>query len=1212
MAAVNEQRVFHTTPSYSSISVNPDEIGPVREIITDNLTVNTINGASYPPPPGTGYVTFTGVETLSNKSLVDNSTYIIDVVDPTKRIMFDAAGTTGTTTTMRATQTANRTYTMPDMGADTDFIFAAGAQTITGSKLFTAGAMRIANSVDTSVQTVFVTGNAPAGTIATITTSGLTTSRQYTLIDPGANTEILLGTATQTVTGTKTFPETARMARAADNTVYMRFLPGAAPAGTVTTIATTGMTASRTYNIIDAGATADFVMTAGTQVLSGKSFIDSGTFIVDPVNQTIRMAFDAAGSANTTLTIRGTQTANRIYTMPDMGTNTSFLFAAGTQTATGKSFVDNSTFIVNNANNNIRMAFSATGTAGTVGTIRTSQTASHVYLVPDTPTDDTFTMIDMTQALTNKTITDANNTVAAKQLHTTTGVVDVSASAAPVAGYVLTATSATTATWQTPASAPTTFSDATFAIYDSVDNTKQITFDADGTAGTTATIRVTQTANRIYTIPPAPADDTFALLDTTQTLANKALVDTTTTIVDSVDPTIKIAFNAAGTAGTTATIRALQAANRIYTIQDVGANANFLFDVGAQTLQDKSLIDNTTFIVDNADPTIRIGFNAVGTAGTTTTLRATQTANRVLTFPSGGVAANVLLSEGDQTANGINTFSNSIVTPIINEFVLNAGTVINDVTIRSRTYVAGTINLASIEAGNGAATDVYLGLLSLGTGAIVAAIPTGNAVGGNARGANAIDFQVVRAAANQVASGANAGLFAGTNNRALGARSVVLSGDTNAILATTDSAIVSGTSHSISAAATSSIIGGGTNHNVTAIEGGIFCGNGGTVSGTGSFIGGGGSNTVACIQGSITGGFLNNITAASQYGFIGGGNGNGVQSVNGACVAGQNGVITGIRGFNGCGLNNSVGGQSAANVGGEVNIVNGQGAFNGGGFNNTVSGNRAACVGGDTNLASGLDSFVGGGFQCQATNSYAVCNGGNTNTASGQYSGVLYGRGNTASGDYSAAMGRGAESTGVGSLTITDGTTGGLTNVNNNRFISRFFDGYRFLTGPTTTEVVPVRINNQFYMYSGGQGLTYNGVGGDPSNRWTEIILPTTNGSIWYEITMIGSPAVTGGFAGQTVGLAPPWHRTYEQGTIATAPAGSGYASVITRDIDTQVRSSNFTTAPIANSIIGTSVLTGPPRIRIFMTTGGAYGANFRWQGVAKFYIEDNKASDPF
>lgn len=64
--------------------------------------------------PSTGTVTLTGTQTLTNKSLVDSSTAIVDAGDPTKQIKFDAAGTTATSTTILSSQTVDRTLTLPN------------------------------------------------------------------------------------------------------------------------------------------------------------------------------------------------------------------------------------------------------------------------------------------------------------------------------------------------------------------------------------------------------------------------------------------------------------------------------------------------------------------------------------------------------------------------------------------------------------------------------------------------------------------------------------------------------------------------------------------------------------------------------------------------------------------------------------------------------------------------------------------------------------------------------------------------------------------------------------------------------------------------------------------------------------------------------------------------------------------------------------------
>lgn len=62
------------------------------------------------------------------------------------------------------------------------------------------------------------------------------------------------------------------------------------------------------------------------------------------------------------------------------------------------------------------------------------------------------------QTLTNKTLTATSNDVSAKSLHSATTIVDVSSATAPSNGQILTATSSTTATWQTNSPSLTTSS----------------------------------------------------------------------------------------------------------------------------------------------------------------------------------------------------------------------------------------------------------------------------------------------------------------------------------------------------------------------------------------------------------------------------------------------------------------------------------------------------------------------------------------------------------------------------------------------------------------------------------------------------------------------------------------------------------------------------------------------------------------------------------
>lgn len=81
------------------------------ELEVDSATtkLNYHNGTTAAP-----VLTTTSTDTLTNKALSDSTTTIVDNSDATKKIAFDAAGTTGTTTTITGSQTANRTLTLPD------------------------------------------------------------------------------------------------------------------------------------------------------------------------------------------------------------------------------------------------------------------------------------------------------------------------------------------------------------------------------------------------------------------------------------------------------------------------------------------------------------------------------------------------------------------------------------------------------------------------------------------------------------------------------------------------------------------------------------------------------------------------------------------------------------------------------------------------------------------------------------------------------------------------------------------------------------------------------------------------------------------------------------------------------------------------------------------------------------------------------------------
>lgn len=103
------------------------------DFVTNGLTSQ--KSITWPDNGGTA-VLASNVQQLANKSLLDVGTAIIDSGDSTKQILFDAGGTTSTSTTLTCAQTANRVITFPD--ATTTLLGTGTTQTLTNKTLDSA------------------------------------------------------------------------------------------------------------------------------------------------------------------------------------------------------------------------------------------------------------------------------------------------------------------------------------------------------------------------------------------------------------------------------------------------------------------------------------------------------------------------------------------------------------------------------------------------------------------------------------------------------------------------------------------------------------------------------------------------------------------------------------------------------------------------------------------------------------------------------------------------------------------------------------------------------------------------------------------------------------------------------------------------------------------------------------------------------------------
>lgn len=331
-----------------------------------------------------------------------------------------------------------------------------------------------------------------------------------------------------------------------------------------------------------------------------------------------------------------------------------------------------------------------------------------------------------------------------------------------------------------------------------------------------------------------------------------------------------------------------------------------------------------------------------------------------------------------------------------------------------------------------AAANVNAAITPKGTGALVAQIPTGTTVGGNARGSYAVDFQMVRNNANQVASGNLSFIGGGLNNISGVEGGVIGGGATNAAYAysvigggtgNTANTAVAAASGAVTLTSGSAIVSGypaGIDTGMLVVGTGIPAGTyiltlgfpnftlsqNATVSG---------SQTLTFYRGysCILGGVNNSVTGTRQ--FIGGGIGNSTgTALYNAIVAGDRNA-TGGSGYNfvGGGQQNGATGGYDVVVGGFQNGVfgtdNGNGRFIGGGFNNTMPGgqtNYGVITGGSSNtIGIGVNSVIGGGLSNTVNTAWGTISGGRSNTVSGTYTFIGAGQSNTASATYSSVLG---------------------------------------------------------------------------------------------------------------------------------------------------------------------------------------------------------------
>ena len=442
--------------------------------------------------------------------------------------------------------------------------------------------------------------------------------------------------------------------------------------------------------------------------------------------------------------------------------------------------------------------------------------------------------------------------------------------------------------------------------------------------------------------------------------------------------------------------------------------------------------------------------------------------------------------------------------------------------VNYHSFFGGATGFGAVHTVAGSDTNIPLVLQPKGTGALQAQQTDSTTAGGNARGANAVDWQTTRASAANVASGSQSVVGGGINNTSSNFYSSVLGGANN--IASGNASFVGGGNTNIAGARDwSTVVGGYSN----------------TAAGFYNFVGGGFSNSgTASAAVTTQSGTMNATTAVT----LSGSNANIKvgQYITGTSIANDT-YVAAISGTS-LTLSKNASGSSTSTlsfftphgvvVGGGNNQATGSYSFIGGGGDagtaanrNVASGLYGTVVGGRGNTASGIGSFVGGGgvFLDTVTNIYpntasgngSAILGGLSNTASNSYSTVLGGFGNTANSTGSTAFGTQTTTRSiVGSFAYgVDGTVGftqGLSQVSSlilgretTNATATALTSNSSAAGTTNQVILP---NNSAYFFTGEviSGVT----GGGDTKGWT-IEGVIKRGANAAATTLVGSTVVS-------------------------------------------------------------------------------------------------------
>lgn len=190
-----------TIPTYAAVSLTADVSGILP---TANGGTNQNSTATF--PTSGVVVTEAGTETLTNKTLKDSTTSIVDNTDVTKLLRFDVTGGTGINTTIRSAQTTDAIFSMPNLTSDDTFTMLSATQSIdnktfnNSNTAFFQDTKFTIQDASVSTKTIVFDAGGSSSTSTTLTTAP-TTNRVLTFPDA---TDTLVGKATTDTLTNKT------------------------------------------------------------------------------------------------------------------------------------------------------------------------------------------------------------------------------------------------------------------------------------------------------------------------------------------------------------------------------------------------------------------------------------------------------------------------------------------------------------------------------------------------------------------------------------------------------------------------------------------------------------------------------------------------------------------------------------------------------------------------------------------------------------------------------------------------------------------------------------------------------------------------------------------------------------------------------------------------------------------------------------------------